>query len=261
MFLATDDDHEPARVRQQGFERVMTTSLRRKAGREPGSGQLRDDSSPDRVVTAIRQGLMTGRFVPGQRLVEADIHQTLGVSRGPIREAMKRLSAEGVVTLQPHRGACIRALTRSDAVDLLQALEVIVGLAAQLAAQKIEGSGNQALLEARYRRLAELGPAADLVPQAIERTGFYEAIFKIADNRELANMNPMAPTLILRMQIHGYLSAEERGLQFSDYAHLYEAIRGARPGRASAVVRRHIRRSTQQILRLPDIAFTAYRCR
>lgn len=240
---------------------MTTTILPRKRPQTPLPLRLRDDSSPDRVVTAIRQGLLNGQFVPGQRLVEADIHATLGVSRGPIREAMKRLSAEGVVTLQPHRGACIRALTRADAVDLLQALEVIVGLAARLAAQKITGAENRALLKARYRRLSELGPGADQVPQAIERTGFYEAIFKIADNRELANMNPMAPTLILRMQIHNYLSAEERQLQFADYARLYAAIRDARPGRASAVVRLHVRRSVQQILRLPDAAFTAYRGR
>lgn len=240
---------------------TTTTSVPRKPDPPPPAAQLRDDSSPDRVVAAIRQGLLNGRFVPGQRLVEADIHATLGVSRGPIREAMKRLSAEGVVTLQPHRGACIRALTRSAAVDLLQALEVIIGLAARLAAQKITGSENRHLLETRYRRLAELGPGAELVPQAIERTGFYEAIFKIADNRELANMNPMAPTLILRMQIHDYLSAQERQLQFSDYAHLYAAIRDARPGRANAVVRLHTRRSIQQIQRLPEAAFAIGRNR
>ncbi len=60
-------------------------------------------SSPDKVVDAIYRGILMGRFVPGQKLIEADLGLSFGVSRGPIREALKRLSAEGVVESTRHR--------------------------------------------------------------------------------------------------------------------------------------------------------------
>ena len=72
-------------------------------------------SGSDRVVAAIVGGILSGRYGPGQKLIEADITQAVGMSRGPVREALKRLDAEGIVTLMPHRGAYIRAMTRDEA--------------------------------------------------------------------------------------------------------------------------------------------------
>src|ERR1700739_4452377 len=99
-------------------------------------------SSPDQVVTAIKRGVLLGRFVPGQRLIEGDLTHNLRVSRGPVREALKRLSAEGIVSLTLHRGAYIRALHREEAKQILMVLEALTGLAANLAASRIEEHGN-----------------------------------------------------------------------------------------------------------------------
>ena len=69
------------------------------------TGRKHGLSSPDQVVAALIRGLQAGRYVPGQRLIEADLTKELKVSRGPVREALKRLAAEGLVSLIPHRGA------------------------------------------------------------------------------------------------------------------------------------------------------------
>jgi DNA-binding GntR family transcriptional regulator len=87
-----------------------------------------------RVVRSMLEGLYQGRYVPGQRLTEGDLMRTFAVSRGSVREALNRLEAEGVVTLTRNKGAYIRALTRSDADDALAIVEVVIGLAARLAA-------------------------------------------------------------------------------------------------------------------------------
>ena len=68
-------------------------------------------SLPRVVFEGIVRGLYEGRYVAGQRLVEADIVQTFGVSCGSVREALNRLAAEGTVVLEPHRGARIRLRT------------------------------------------------------------------------------------------------------------------------------------------------------
>ena len=85
-------------------------------------------SSPRRVMEVIVSGIENGRFVPGQRLTEADLTHELKVSRGPVREAFTRLAGEGVLVLSKHRGAFVRAQTREEALDMMVVLEVLVGL-------------------------------------------------------------------------------------------------------------------------------------
>src|SRR6266545_7992045 len=94
-------------------------------------------SSPDIVFREILRGLYEGRFVPGQRLIEADLTREFKVSRGSVREALTRLAAEGVVSSTRHRGAYIRSLTRDEVREILRVLEIMVGLAASLAAARI----------------------------------------------------------------------------------------------------------------------------
>ena len=86
------------------------------------------------MIEAITDGVKDGRYAPGQRLVEADLTAELGVSRGPLREALGRLAAEGVLELEPYRGAVVRRLTREDVEDLFSVREVLEGEAARLAA-------------------------------------------------------------------------------------------------------------------------------
>ena len=99
-------------------------------------------TSPDRVVDAITRNLRAGVFVPGQRLIEADLTKELRVSRGPVREALKRLAAEGVLTVTRNRGAYVRALSRVEVRDSLVVLEALVGVMADLAARRISENDN-----------------------------------------------------------------------------------------------------------------------
>lgn len=222
---------------------------------EPGGVKAHGPSSPDQVVNAIKHGILLGRFVPGQRLIEADMTRDHRVSRGPVREALKRLAAEGIVALSPHRGAYIRLLTRREVLELMLVLQAVVGLAARLASLRMKKLENRALLKAAFEKLSEHGASGDRVMQSMDRNRFYDAIFAIADNRELARIHPAVPTQILRMQVHAYLSLEDREQQFADYKMLYDAMRARDSRAAYRIVVSHIRRSRMQIKRLPDEAF------
>jgi DNA-binding GntR family transcriptional regulator len=218
-------------------------------------------SSPDLVVSAIERGILYGRFVPGQRLIEADLTRDLKVSRGPVREALKRLAAEGVVALTPRRGAYIRSLTRVEVLDLLQVLQAIMRLAVGMAAARIRRDrsskerGYAEKLANAYELLKSQGASGDRVLQSIARTRFYDAILEIAGNRELARINPVVPTQILRMQVHSFLPPQTHQRQFDDYQRLYNALIAGDPKQAKWVVSLHIRRSRIQMLHLPDEAF------
>lgn len=223
----------------------------------PVDAENHGPSSPDQVVDAIKHGILLGRFVPGQRLIEADMTRDHRVSRGPVREALKRLSAEGIVALSRHRGAYIRLMTRREVVDMLQALQAVVGLAARLAAMHMKKPENRARLKAAYEKLSEHGPIGDRVLLSIDRNAFYEAIFDVAGNRELARIHPAVPTQILRMQVYPYLSTADRERQFADYRVLYDAMRSGNSREAYRIVVSHLRRSRMQVKNLPDDAFAA----
>src|SRR5512138_3316718 len=86
----------------------------------PLQAKRKADRSDDCLASHIRDAINSGRFVPGQRLVEAELTAEYGVSRGPLREALRQLSAEGLVELMPHRSAQVRRLTRVEILELFQ---------------------------------------------------------------------------------------------------------------------------------------------
>jgi len=214
-------------------------------------------SSPDRVVEAITGGLRAGRFVPGQRLIEGDLTQTLQVSRGPVREALKRLAAEGVVTLTLHRGAYIRALQREEAKKILLVLEVLTGLAAQLAAQEIQNSGNRQKMREALEHLQKVHESGGVVSYLDERRHFYDAVIEVGGNEQIARILPTMQIHLLRAQFRSYWSPEENETQFNDYARVTAAILEGDAKKAEREMRLHIRRVREGIDRLPQAAFPA----
>lgn len=103
------------------------------------------DSVDDRVagslvsqlVENIIDAVMAGQYVPGQRLIAADLAEQFGVSRAPVREALHVLAGEGVVELLPNRGARIRRLSVADRVDFLEFTEALLVLGVRLATGKL----------------------------------------------------------------------------------------------------------------------------
>jgi DNA-binding GntR family transcriptional regulator len=212
-------------------------------------------SSPDRVVEAITDGIRAGRFVPGQRLIEADLTHNLKVSRGPVREALKRLSAEGIVTLTLHRGAYIRALQREESKKILMVLEVLTGLAAQLAASEIENDGNKRRMREAYEHLKQIHESGGVVSYLDERRNFYDTVIEIGGNEQVARILPTMQIHLLRMQFRSFWSAEENESRFNDYSLITSAIIDGDPKRAEKQMRAHIRRVRLGIDQLPDKAF------
>jgi DNA-binding GntR family transcriptional regulator len=86
------------------------------------------------VYDTIRDAILSGRYRPGQRLVADELAKEIGVSRMPVREALHRLEATGLVTLTPHRGAVVNELSESEIIEIYHIRAVLDGLATRLAA-------------------------------------------------------------------------------------------------------------------------------
>ena len=213
-------------------------------------------SSPDRVVDAIVQGIRSGRYVPGQKLIEADLTQGLRVSRGPVREAFKRLSAEGIVTLTRHRGAYVRALTRTEADEALVVLEVLTRLMARLAAETISAGDHAEQIREAFQWLGAYKSGQASANEYIEqRRQFYDTLVEIGGNEQLKRIMPTMQIHLLRLQVQPYLTATARAEQLGSYAEITSAVLAGKPVEAERAMQRHIRRSRKRYQTLPEEAF------
>lgn len=101
----------------------------------------------DGVVTAVRDGIMQGRYAPGQRLPEADLVSLYQASRGAVRTALAQLENEGIVLRERNRGARVRPISLDEAVEITEARAVVEGLCAAKAAQRITAEEKKSLRE------------------------------------------------------------------------------------------------------------------
>jgi DNA-binding GntR family transcriptional regulator len=216
-------------------------------------------ASPDRVVDAIVRSIRSGIYVPGQRLIEADLTREHGVSRGPVREALKRLAAEGVLTLTRHRGAYVRALSQLEVRDSLVVLEALVGLMANLAARNIAENENRAKMRKAFEDLSAFQHDGGTAAFLDERRRFYDTILEIGGNLELKRMLPLMQIHLLRMQFQGHITPRDREKQFAEYETITKTILSGDGVRAQKVASLHIRRTRLSIMRLPDEAFPTIR--
>lgn len=155
----------------------------------------------------LRDEIISGSLTPGTELNEVTLAELLGVSRGPIREALGRLAIEGLVTIRPRRGAVVRALSNEEFIEAYQVREALEMMAVRLAVPKLTAE-DLAAMESLIEEMALHAEAGD-VPRFFEaNTEFHQRFFRAADNRLLAELYRQ-----LRGQIdrHRLRSLELRG--------------------------------------------------
>jgi DNA-binding GntR family transcriptional regulator len=200
------------------------------------------------VAEAITKGLSRREYAVGQRLVEADLTARLGVGRSTVREALKILASKGVVQIVPHRGAEIRGLALQDARDLLVVLEVLTGLAARLAAERIKLGRNKALFLAAARPLVQPRGADGLDSMLDQRARFYQSMFEVAGNAELERAMPTWRAHLFRTQFYGVLTRADLKAMVREYGGITEAIVAGDAKLAERRTRAHLRRTAERTL-------------
>lgn len=208
-------------------------------------------STSDHLARAIVRGLYEGQFAAGQRLVEPDLMERYGVSRSTVREAIQKLTAQGIVESHLNRGARIRQVTRNQARNILLILERLLSLAARQAAENIDTSDHRERLEqvlAPFQTPFEPGTEPDRFDFARIRNRFNRTLARIGGNDDLAALlsNLTSHMFGHRMEIR----AEERR---QAYCLLGAAVLAGDAERAEAQARAYVKRS----LELLDSVFPA----
>lgn len=138
------------------------------------------------VFKTLRQAIIQGEFQPGERLLEVTIANKLGVSRTPVREAIRMLELEGLVVMIPRKGAEVANITVKDLRDALEVRMAIEALSVRLACERIDEEGREELKSACMKFKEAIN--SKLVPAIVEGDEeFHNAIYKATKNPKLIN--------------------------------------------------------------------------
>lgn len=199
----------------------------------------RSGSATDKVTEAIIQGIRTGHFVPGQHLLEPDLSRLLQISRGSLREALKHLAADGIVTLNRFRGAYISLLDKQSVLDLLAVLQPLAWLAARLAAEHCTTEENKQAIREAAAQLEQAYKSGNRVHYLESRHRFYDMMIEIGGNQELKRVMPITRTDLVRAQVEPIQSAKQQQKRTSDYTRIAAAIAAENPDLAGRLINRH----------------------
>ncbi|MCB4823166.1 GntR family transcriptional regulator [Roseicella aerolata] len=192
-------------------------------------------SLADRAYDLFREGLRTGTFRPGQRLLETELAEQLGMSRTPVREAIRRLQSEGLIAHLPARGLCVAAYDAAQVDELYVMREALEGTAARLAAQHA-GRPEIALLQ---RMLAqEEGLTGEAAAEHNRR--FHRALHQAAHNRYLLRSLSAISDALLLLGPTTLETAGRAAAARAEHARIVAAIAARDGAAAEAAARAHI---------------------
>ncbi|MEV5610939.1 GntR family transcriptional regulator [Streptomyces sp. NPDC052225] len=202
----------------------------------------------ERTEELIRAGIHAGTYPPDSRLRERELAEALGVSRVPVREALLRLATEGLVVLEPRRGARVRRLTLRDVeelFDLRLSLEVFAARrAAELVARGAGHDGLRAVLDAAESATLR-GDAAAI---AAANTAFHAELINLPGNRLLqASFQPTLGLMHWLFRLTG--TAHGARQHCAEHRQIYVAIGAGRPGLAEALTFTHIDIRREPVMR------------
>jgi len=199
--------------------------------------EIGDRARADFVADAIREAIREGRLKAGQRLRERDLGELLGVSRTPVREALKRLQSEGIVTAGPGRGLAIAELALGEVRELYAMWEELEGIAARSAAQHATELDVETL-----GRICDLwNPDADAATLGRLNHQFHRAIYRSAHNRFLVRMLEAIDEHLALLGVTTFGIAERRIVAGRQHREIVAAIARRDPAAAEAAARDHIR--------------------
>jgi DNA-binding GntR family transcriptional regulator len=191
------------------------------------------------AVDKLREAIVSGHFLPGQRLVEAELCRALGISRGSVREALRRLEGERLVVITPHRGPSVTELSWEEASQIYDVRALLEGEAAALAARR----ATAAQREAMDRALTEfdVAVAAEDVLGRIQSTArFYDAVLAACGNGVIEEMlrGLLARIALLRGRS---MSRQGRSVHSArEMRAILDAIRARTPAVARRAAAQHV---------------------
>lgn len=221
-----------------------------RAGGEPLLGGPVDlESTPSIIARRLREAIRNGAFPQGTQLIESELARELQVSRGPLREAMQRLSQEGLLKSIRHRGLFVATLSLGDVRDVYLARMAVERAAAH---EIMRGGTSKVSLAAMRDRLIDMGAARDREAGSTADLRFHEQLVELAGSPRLTRMHETLLTetrMCLNALADTYLGEDSQRL--AEHAAIVDAIASGDVLEVERLLRAHTDDALARIERQP----------
>ena len=193
----------------------------------------------DVVFNTLRQAILKGELAPGERLMEIQLAERLGVSRTPIREAIRKLELEGLVLMVPRKGAEVAKISEKSLKDVLEVRRSLEELAIELACQRMteEEFGE---LEARQKAFSAAIETGDSMQIAESDEAYHDVIYASTGNARLVQILNNLREQMYRFRLEYIKDRDKRQVLMAEHEHIMKALRGRQMQEAKRAIREHI---------------------
>lgn len=200
------------------------------------------------VYEELKRQILVGEISPGTRMMEVELADVMGVSRTPVREAIRKLEKEGLVSIEPRKGAYASNISIKDMVDVLEVRQGLEEMAAMLAAGRITEEQKEELLEilAGYRNAVE---AANIEESIRYDEAFHIKIVSISGNKTLEQVFRTVQELALRFRYIYYDDFNRYENMPREHQMIEEAIMSGDAEKAKIAAGEHVSRLKEFILK------------
>jgi DNA-binding GntR family transcriptional regulator len=202
----------------------------------------------DVVFNTLRQAILTGELKPGERLMEIHLADKLGVSRTPIREAIRKLELEGLVTMIPRRGAEVAQITEKSMNDVLEVRRALDALCAELACDRIDGEGLERLGDA-CGKFEEAIRTKDVKEIARADVALHDIIVQATGNQRLIQLVNNLSEQMYRYRFEYIKDTSQHETLVEEHKVIYESILRKDKETAAQAARIHIDNQEKAIIR------------
>lgn len=193
----------------------------------------------DVVFNTLRQAILRGELKPGERLMEIQLANKLGVSRTPIREAIRKLELEGLVLMIPRKGAEVAEITEKNMLDVLEVRKALEELSVQLACDRIS-KGQIEELKVAAKEFQQVLKSGDVTRIAEADVKFHDIIFAATDNQRLISLLNNLREQMYRFRVEYLKQKDCYPKLMEEHELIIEMIEKRKKKEASEIIGKHI---------------------
>jgi DNA-binding GntR family transcriptional regulator len=213
--------------------------------------------SVEQAYEAIRLDILSGLIKPGERLREEDLVKRAGVSRTPVREALRRLEADGYAVVEANRGATVASHSKRDVDEIYGLRALLEGHAARRAATRItpQQLSRMSDLNAQIEALGARTDITDSQKQLARielNQAFHQVVLDACDNSRLAALVRQLAQVALSAQTFAHYQPEDLVRSSDHHEELIRALRSGHPDWSEATMRSHVHNARQVMTILAD---------
>lgn len=200
------------------------------------------------IFNTLKEAIISGELKPGERLMEVRLAEKMGVSRTPVREAIRKLELDGLVEMYPRKGAHVAELSVKNIIDVLEIRASLDGLATSLAAERIKDEEIKSLdqILSQFKSCAKKDNLQGTIKKDVE---FHDLIYSASGNDKLIQIVCKLREQIQRFRVIYLKDYSSHEVLIKEHQDIYEAISKRDGEKARIYAQKHIKKQEENIIK------------